>query len=625
MAEQNIRTIKTRIINKHATAAVWDNTDFVPLQGEWIIYDKDNDYPYERAKIGDGSKTVSELPFVDETYVDRFVTKSGNSTINGNLNVDGTLTMGSKEVATEAFVNDRMAELIGLNDGEVLDETLDTIKELQDAIKNNEDVVEAIKNTTYDLISDSNSETGEARIKLVSSDPEEPDSIIGITGEGRTTVTSDEKGNLIIETPVIPVATTEKDGIMSADDKKNLDSLYEASIHIAEATEDGIIEETITPVVGITESLVFAAGKNVSLVPDTDNKAIVIEAADTTHSFYEGVIGTDGDTIEEVFEAKKPEGGYGNNDVFVVKTPIINDKFAYTSYVYDGENSVWKAMVGNYHAENVYFDENITITSAVGNIELENGSGEIPAAGKNLKQVFESIWTSEAYPEATDPTVEITTSLQYKEVGSTVTPSYTATLNPGSYTYGPETSISAQTWSVTFGNETKTTDTGSFSNIVITEGACCNVTATATYNDGTIPVTNLKNEYPSKQIKAGSASVSKNLFIGYRPNFYGFKTTAIDLDNIDSEVVRALGTNQAQTTTPVSTATSNVSWMQFFYAVPKGRKTELSVKDSNNLPLTVNSKEVIVNHVGGVSSTYTVFYINNDAAYGATKLTLTWK
>ena len=624
MAEQNIRTIKTRIINKHATAAVWDNTDFVPLQGEWIIYDKDNDYPYERAKIGDGSKTVSELPFVDETYVDRFVTKSGNSTINGNLNVDGTLTMNSEEVATETFVNNRMAELIGLNDGEVLDETLDTIKELQDAIKNNEDVVDAIKNTTYDLLSSSDSENGEARIKLVSSDNKEPDSFIGITGEGRTTVTSDENGNLIIETPIIPVATTEKDGIMSADDKKNLESLYEASIHIAEATEDGIIEETITPVVGITESLVFAAGKNVSLVPDTENKAIVIEAADTTHSFYEGVIGTDGDTIEDVFDAKEPEGGYGNNDVFVVKTPIVNDKYSYTSYVYDGENSVWKAMVGNYHAENVYFDENITITSAVGNIELENGSGEIPAAGKNLKQVFESIWTSEANPEATDPTVEITTSLQYKEVGTKLTPSYAATHNPGSYTYGPETGITAQTWAVTFDSETKGTSNGSFSEITVTEGECCKITATATYNDGAIPLTNLKNEYPSKQIKAGSASTTKNLVTGYKPNFYGFKTTAIDLDSIDSDVVRDFGTNQAQTTTPKTSVTCNESWMQFFYAVPKGRKTTLSVKDSNNLPLTVNSKEVTVNHVGDVSSTYTVFYINNDAAYGATTLTLTW-
>ena len=65
--------------------------------------------------------------------------------------------------------------------------------------------------------------------------------------------------------------------------------------------------------------------------------------------------------------------------------------------------------------------------------------------------------------------------------------------------------------------------------------------------------------------------------------------------------------------------------MQFFYAVPKGRKTSLSVKDSNNLPLTVNSKEVTVTHAGSASSTYTVFYINNDAAYGATTLTLTWK
>jgi hypothetical protein len=182
-----------------------------------------------------------------------------------------------------------------------------------------------------------------------------------------------------------------------------------------------------------------------------------------------------------------------------------------------------------------------------------------------------------------------------------------------------------ESWSVTFEDETKTESNGSFSDIIVTEGECCNITATATYGDGNIPKTNLDNNCADKQIKAGTTSVSKNLIVGYKPNFYGFKTAAINIDTIDSDTIRGLTTNQKQTTTPVSSAISNTSWIQFFYAVPNGRKTSLSVRDSNGLPLTVKSKDVMVDHVGGVSSTYTLFYINNDAAYGATTLSLTWK
>jgi hypothetical protein len=64
--------------------------------------------------------------------------------------------------------------------------------------------------------------------------------------------------------------------------------------------------------------------------------------------------------------------------------------------------------------------------------------------------------------------------------------------------------------------------------------------------------------------------------------------------------------------------------MQFFYAVPEDRQKSLEAQGSNGLPLTVNSKTVKVDHVGDVSSNYTVFYINNATAHGATTLTLKW-
>lgn len=59
------KRIKTRIIQKHATASDWAKAvNFVPLAGEVIVYDVDANYSYERIKIGDGSKNVNDLPFL---------------------------------------------------------------------------------------------------------------------------------------------------------------------------------------------------------------------------------------------------------------------------------------------------------------------------------------------------------------------------------------------------------------------------------------------------------------------------------------------------------------------------------------------------------------------------------
>lgn len=77
--------VKTRIINKHATAAVWGDSklEFTPLQGELIIYDKDDDYTYERFKIGDGTRDVKELPFISDV-----ANKSLNVTSDGKLSLN---------------------------------------------------------------------------------------------------------------------------------------------------------------------------------------------------------------------------------------------------------------------------------------------------------------------------------------------------------------------------------------------------------------------------------------------------------------------------------------------------------------------------------------------------------
>ena len=65
MAEKNINS---RIINKHDIQENWEKAiNFIPLIGEIIIYDCDENYNYERIKIGDGKTKVNSLPFIDET------------------------------------------------------------------------------------------------------------------------------------------------------------------------------------------------------------------------------------------------------------------------------------------------------------------------------------------------------------------------------------------------------------------------------------------------------------------------------------------------------------------------------------------------------------------------------
>ena len=66
MAEKII--FNTRIVQKHDTELNWNLTDFIPKQGELIVYDADENYNYERLKIGDGKTAIINLPFVDENF-----------------------------------------------------------------------------------------------------------------------------------------------------------------------------------------------------------------------------------------------------------------------------------------------------------------------------------------------------------------------------------------------------------------------------------------------------------------------------------------------------------------------------------------------------------------------------
>ena len=65
------KEMKARIVHKHDIEANWDKAvNFIPMQGEIIVYDIDENYNYERIKIGDGQTVVANLPFTVSASVD---------------------------------------------------------------------------------------------------------------------------------------------------------------------------------------------------------------------------------------------------------------------------------------------------------------------------------------------------------------------------------------------------------------------------------------------------------------------------------------------------------------------------------------------------------------------------
>lgn len=257
-------------------------------------------------------------------------------------------------------------------------------------------------------------------------------------------------------------------------------------------------------------------------------------------------------------------------DMAIVERAVATNANSHTAYVYDGEN--WCAMDGNYNAENVYFSDDLTYTAAIGVLPKPSGSAKLAAKGKNIKQVLASVLAKEENPSKTNPAVSFSSQGGFGtcEIGTKRNLSYTASLSAGSYTYGPATGITAQSWSVrcTGVDGVKTSATGVFENVVA-EATPKTITATATYNEGAVPKTNLGNDHPAGKIAAGSASKTSDKFIGVRYMFWGPVTTNIELNSAN---IRALAHKKAVDTGTLDTFGAVAGAKKVIVAVPADRK-----------------------------------------------------
>lgn len=307
-------------------------------------------------------------------------------------------------------------------------------------------------------------------------------------------------------------------------------------------------------------------------------------------------------------------------DTAIVKTAIYtdaeneaNNKYSYTGYVYNG--SAWAAMDGNYSADNVYFEDDMLVTKEIGYITLTNGQGTIPSKGKNLSEVFEAMFVKEQNPTTTQPSVNLTFSQAGAyEVGSVVSPSYSATFNVGSYTYGPETGVTVTSWEIsdTAGN-TASTASGSFADVTVTDTTNYKITAKANHTEGAIPLTNKKNEYAAGQIAAGNKSKVSSAITGYRSFFYGVLDTSSTEAPLTSEIVRGLTNGGAYNASKTFTLNGSATAKRIVIAIPSNSTRaglkEVILTSAMNTPVTDSYvKTTAAVQVEGVNGATAVSY-----------------
>lgn len=274
-------------------------------------------------------------------------------------------------------------------------------------------------------------------------------------------------------------------------------------------------------------------------------------------------------------------------DTAIVRKAIDDTHKSYTAYVYSGE--AWSAMDGNYNANNVYLDADITMAgnyTQVGNLtKTQTGTATFSTRGKSVAEALTEIFSKRLQPTITaNPAVTLTFGQEKAyEVGTTVSPTYSASLSAGSYTYGPATGITATSWEIsdTAGN-TADTASGSFADVVVADDTNYKITAKANYGAGAVAVDNLgATSSPEVKIAAGSASKTSGAITGYRNSFYG---TVAEKAEVTSTIIRSLTkSGKALANGNSFTITIPVGAVRVIFAYPATLRDVSSVKDANGL------------------------------------------
>ena len=281
-------------------------------------------------------------------------------------------------------------------------------------------------------------------------------------------------------------------------------------------------------------------------------------------------------------------------DIVVITTTIDGNTYEQSAFMYDGTQ--WAAMTGKVDADKVILQNDITMAgnySQIGNLTKDqNGTATFATKGKSVAEALTEIFSKRLQPKITsNPAVTLTFGqAKAYEVGTTVSPTYSASLSAGSYTYGPATGITATSWEIsdTAGN-TANTASGSFADVVVTDNTNYKITAKAHYGAGAVAVDNLgATSSPEVKIPAGSATKTSGAITGYRNTFYG---TVTEKAEVTSTIIRSLSgkSNKALANGNSFTINIPVGAVRVIFAYPATLQDVSSVKDVNGLNAEIKS------------------------------------
>ena len=315
---------------------------------------------------------------------------------------------------------------------------------------------------------------------------------------------------------------------------------------------------------------------------------------------------TDASKLVELTNAKK-------GDIAVlVRTDIGNPVISYILKENGPTTAAnWVALCGKVTTENV----------VLGYTLKTMGNGKIGGIAENttfqpnttLKTILNQMFVKIIQPTIKQPSISISASgAKSVEAGTQVNITVTPTFNPGSYTYGPATGVTLQTYTLqqnlkgsttTIVDAASTTEPHTVQNITIEDGVTIQFNASCTHTAGAQPLDNSGAPATVQGIQAGTKSVSnQQAFSGFRKYFYGCKTTITE--TVDSAYIRGL--------TGSSGAYNNNSWN---INVPEGTK-EITIAVENGKTL----KNIL--YVEGMNtdvlSTFTMTKVPVEGANGFT-------
>lgn len=396
--------------------------------------------------------------------------------------------------------------------------------------------------------------------------------------------------------------------------------------------EDAIGEIIIPSVDGLaTEEFVEEAIASIQM-PDTtglatetyvDEAIAAIEIPEVKADVNVYEIYSDSVVLDELI-ALLPKGVQINQgDVMLV----TNELGVKSAYQFDDS---WIACDGNVDASKVIMPFDITLAGSytqVGNLsKTSTGTATFATKGKSVAAALQEILSKREQPSIKkQPSVSLSATSGAKEVGTEITPTWSASLSAGEYTYGPATGIAAKSWTISdTEGHSATASSGSFEKFTVGDDTNYRITAKATYDAGVIAKDNLGDpSNPTVQIAAGSKSANGNYITGYRA---WFMYVGESLDVIDSAFIRGT-TNKGATPSTQSGVAIPAGTKRVMIAIPTSGSNLTSVIDVDGMGLDVfgnfNKTTIDVEGLNGyTAASYDVWVADNENGLAATHYNL---